>query len=47
MDIIFAKILSFELFSADTVLGNNFQLKHRQYANLSQAVSDEEEFLTV
>jgi len=46
MDMIFAKILSFDLFSADTVLGNKFQFKHRQCANLSQAVSDEEEFWT-
>lgn len=34
MDTIFAKIRSFELFSADTVVGNKFQRKHRQCANL-------------
>lgn len=45
MDIIFAKILSFERFSAGTVLGNKFQLKHRQCANLSEVVPGEEGFL--
>lgn len=44
MDTIFAKILSFELFSASSVLGNKFQLKSRQCAN-SHVIPGGEGFL--